>query len=192
MATVLEAPRPAISPARFSADEFLRMEELGLFRGRKVELSGGQIVEDELPGYDHGWLQARLAYLLTSAAGAGAQPVAELSVRISDDTVRDFDAGLVRGVERTARFALPGQVLLAVEISVTTLPTDLHVKAVEYAAGGIPTYWVVDAAASVTHVLTAPGPGGYAARAVVRFAEPLAVPGTSATIILDDGAPPAA
>ncbi len=185
MASIAAESRPATVPAHFTAEQFLRMADLGLFEGRKVELSRGQIVEDERPGHDHGWLQARLATLLWSAAGPATQPVAELSVRIGDDTVRDVDAGLVRGVERGARFARPDQVVLAVEIAITTLPTDLHLKAAEYAGAGIPTYWVIDAVAAVTHMLTGPAPGGYAERRVVAFDQPLAVPGTDAAIVID-------
>jgi Uma2 family endonuclease len=191
MASIAAGSRPATVPARFTAEEFLRMADLGLFEGRKVELAGGQIVEDEMPAYDHGWLQARLILLLGAAVPPLTQPVGELSVRISDNTVRDVDAGLVRGVERGARFARPDQVVLAVEIAITTLPTDLHLKAAEYAAAGIPTYWVIDAVAAVTHVLTGPAPGGYGERRVVAFDQPLAVPGSDATIVIDAGAAPA-
>ena len=165
-------------PVRFTADEFLRMEALGAFEGRKVELAQGVIVEEDLPGWTHARLQARLIILLSTVMRDALHVVTgELSVRISDHTVRDFDAGLTCPRAGDIAAIAPADVLLAVEIAVTSLATDLHIKALEYARVGIPVYWVVDAGAGVVHAMTEPGTFGYAKRAVVRFDEPLDVPG---------------
>lgn len=172
-------------PARFTADEFLRMEALGAFEGHKVELADGEIVEEPLPGWTHARLQALLIALLYSAASAEAVAVGELSVRISGLTVRDFDVGLTRPDVGDVSAVDPSDVILAVEISVTTLPTDLHVKARDYATAGIPNYWVVDAEAEVVHAMACPGADGYAERKVIRFDEPLAVPGGGSITIAE-------
>lgn len=169
-------------PARFTADEFLRMEELGAFENRKVELANGEIVEEALPGSEHSWLQARLIFLLMSTARS-FKAMAELSVKISDDTVRDFDSGLIHFGAGKVRAVPPSAVLLAVEVSVTTLHTDLHVKAAEYARAGIPEYWVADAGHQVVHVMSAPGEHGYTRRVAVGFEEPLEVPGGGTIVI---------
>jgi Uma2 family endonuclease len=181
--TVALDDRPHIGPARFTADEFLRMEALGAFAGRKVELANGQIVEEPLPGWTHARLQAWLIGLLMRAAPAGAIAVGELSVRLSELTVRSFDVGLTSPDVGDVQAAAPADVLLAVEIAVSTPAVDLNDKAAEYAAAGIPAYWVVDAVAEVVHVMSEPGPHGYAQRRVVRFTEPLATPGGGAITI---------
>lgn len=184
MATALALDgRPRSGPARFSADEFLRMQALGAFAGRKVELANGEIVEEPLPGWTHARLQGLLMTLLAGASPAGLILVGELSVRLTDDTVRDFDLGLTYPNLGDVAAVDPADIVLAVEIAVTTLAVDLNDKAAEYAAAGVPTYWVVDAAAEVVHVLTGPGPAGYATRRVVRFGEPLDTPGGSAITI---------
>ena len=47
-----------------------------------------------------------------------------------------------------------------------------------------PVYWVVDVNARVVHVMSDPQDGVYSRREVVRFDEPLAIPGSDAAIIL--------
>ena len=49
----------------------------------------------------------------------------------------------------------------------------------------MPVYWVVDGARGVVHVFDRRGEDGYDGIALVRFGEPLAVPGTEPTITLD-------
>lgn len=129
---------------RFTADEFLRMEELGAFEGHKIELVDGELWEESLPGWTHGRLQARLIALLASAADHSLVVVGELSVKVSASTVRDFDVGLTLDGIGDVSAVQPAQVVLAVEIAVTTLSGDLKVKSREYAGAGMPSYWVVD------------------------------------------------
>jgi len=170
--------------ARFTADEFLRMEELGAFEGHKIELVDGELWEESLPGWTHARLQMRVGLLLGSIYDRNAvELVGELSVKISDDTVRDFDVGMTPTDVGDVSAVQPAQVVLAVEIAVTTLSGDLNVKSREYARVGIPTYWVVDAKAEIVHAMRLPGPSGYAERREVRFDEPLAVPGGGEIVI---------
>ena len=169
--------------ARFTADEFLRMEDLGVFEGHKVELADGELWEEPLPGMDHGELQGLLTYLLVTAASPDVYVSGEVSVRLGEHRVRDLDVALIRRDATRARIAMPADVKLAIEVSDTTLATDLHVKAAEYAQAGIPHYWVVDIRSSAVHAMRAPGPEGYAERSVVRFDEPLPVPGGGTIVI---------
>ena len=178
-------PAPAISDyrrVRFTADEFLRMEDLGAFEGHKVELADGELWEEPLPGMDHGELQALLTYLLVTAATPDVYVSGEVSVRLGEHRVRDLDAALIKRVATRGRIAMPTDVTLAIEVSDTTLATDL-LKAAEYAQAGIPHYWVVDIGSSAVHAMHAPGPDGYAERSVIRFDEPLPVPGGGTIVI---------
>ena len=170
--------------ASITADEFLELEGNGVFRNRKVELVNGELWEEALPGWTHSRLQMYVGILLASVVDRNAVVVVgELSVRMSESTVRDFDCGLTVPRLGDVRAVAPAQVVLAIEIAVTTLPGGLNIKAREYAAAGIPAYWVVDAASEVVHAMRGPGPNGYAERAQVGFAEPLEVPG-GGTIVL--------
>ncbi len=79
----------------------------------------------------------------------------------------------------------PGQVELAIEVADTSLEHDLGANARDYAEAGLPLYWVIDVNARVTHVMSDPQEGRYTRREVVRFGEPLALPGGQGSITLD-------
>jgi len=113
---------------------------------------------------------------LRSERGEAGELAGEFSVKLSEATVRDFVVGMTVPVVGDVRAVDPAQVVLAVEIAVTTPSGGLNVKSREYAAAAIATCWVVDAAAEVVHAMGAPGPDGYAEQRKVRFDEPLAVP----------------
>jgi Uma2 family endonuclease len=83
------------------------------------------------------------------------------------------------------RILQPAEVELAVEVAETTLSRDMGMKRMKYAAAGIAHYWVIDGERSRVHVWGEPVNGDYAQIATVRFGEPLAVPGTDATIVID-------
>jgi Uma2 family endonuclease len=78
----------------------------------------------------------------------------------------------------------PGEILLVVEISETSIARDTGPKRLAYAVAGIPYYWVIDGERSVIHVYREPVAGDYADVSTVRFGAPLAVPETSETIIV--------
>ena len=181
---MLVSAAPAIGPARFTADEFLRMGELGAFENMKVELSHGELIRMTPPHDPHGAMQAQIIVKLHAATGDSIGLRGEVAVRLNDDTVRGFDAGLIEP-EAGTKALTPDQVHLAVEVSDTTIDQDLGSKARDYSEGGIRLVWVVDVNARVTHVMSEPGPEGYARREVVRFGEPLALPDGRGAITLD-------
>jgi hypothetical protein len=57
--------------------------------------------------------------------------------------------------------------LLAVEVSDTTLGHDLEEKRLRYAAAGIPAYWVADIVGQTLHVFADPRDGDYLRHEVV-------------------------
>jgi Uma2 family endonuclease len=174
-------------PIRFSSAEFLEMVAAGVFRDRKVELVDGEIIELPPPGSQHGLFQAQLIVALHAAVADahGLVLMGETGVDLYEGTLRACDLAIVRVAADQGTMLAPDQVLLAVEIAVTTLSRDLGEKAVTYAKAGIAALWVVDPEARVTHVLLDPHEGAYRARSVVRFGEPLAVPGAGTTITID-------
>jgi Uma2 family endonuclease len=58
----------------------------------------------------------------------------------------------------------PRGALFAVEVSVSSVRTDLNIKSALYAATGIPEYWVVDVAKCRLVVFTDPSNDGYKTR----------------------------
>jgi Uma2 family endonuclease len=67
----------------------------------------------------------------------------------------------------------PADILLLVEVSDTTLRTDLGRKARIYASGGVSEYWVVDLNNRVVYVHRTPAGGNYAERQVLGPTERL-------------------
>jgi Uma2 family endonuclease len=174
------------APARFTAAEFLHMAELGAFDGMKVELDHGEIIRMTPPHTPHGLGQGRVIGRLAAVLeGSEVALTGEVTILLGEDTVRALDAAVIAKTALDEEVLRPEHVLLGVEVSDTTLEQDLGRKLRDYAAAGIPVYWVVDVNARVVHVMSDPVEGGYSRREVVRFGEPLSVPGAGAEIILD-------
>jgi Uma2 family endonuclease len=67
--------------------------------------------------------------------------------------------------------------LLAIEVSDSSLRDDLGAKRLSYAKAGVPHYWVVDINAAQTHVFGEPLKGDYGSHDIVPFGKLIAVPG---------------
>ena len=172
-------------PARFTVSEVLRMNERGAFPDRKIELKDGEIVDVGTPGFAHGLMQHRLGLLLgTSLLGTELIIVAETGIELAKYRMRAFDYAVLVRAPR-GKLLAPTDVLVGIEIADTTIEQDMTVKVLEYAEAGVPTYWVVDVNARVTHVMQGPGPFGYARRDPVAFADALEVPGTGRSIVIE-------
>ncbi len=173
-------------PARFSAAEFLRMAELGAFDDMKMELDHGELVRMNPPHTAHGVGQMRVGGALVEALRFRPVTVTgEITVLLGPDTVRAFDAAVITDAALDEEVLRPDHVLLGIEVADASLDRDLGRKLRDYAAAGIPLYWVVDVNARVVHVMSEPTDADYGRREVVRFGEPLPLPATGDTIILD-------
>ncbi len=74
---------PAFAPARFTADEFLRMAKLGAFDDMKVELVHGEIIRMTLPNNPHASVQARIIGKLFVATDGAAGLRGDVGIRLS-------------------------------------------------------------------------------------------------------------
>lgn len=181
--TVLPASALTIAPgpARFTTAEFWRMAAADAFGDIKLELVEGELHRMPPPGNTHGRLQATL---VTALASLFPEPLvrAEIGVDLGNDTLVGCDAAVLKAAIEGDGWPLADEFALVVEIAVSTRDRDLDLKRRLYAAAGIPHYWVVDAGRAVVHVFDRPEGGDYLGLALARFGEPLAVPGTDATI----------
>lgn len=170
--------------AGFTADEFAAMAGGGALQGMRVELVGGRLVRVSPSNTAHSRRVALVSGALYAHLGKEAPVLIDPMLLLADDRVLAPDIVLATDAA-LADGPLPvGQVLLAIEVSDTSIGRDLGWKARDYARAGIPHYWVVDIAGAVTHVFSAPGDTGFGARTVVRFTEPLSVPGHAAVLTL--------
>ncbi len=171
--------------ARFSAAEFRQMAATGAFAEMAVELIDGELQRMNPPMSDHGARQMRLGTKLWQVFGQDHDRVlGEVGIQLADDTVVGCDVAVLRAPIEGNRLLFPADLLLVVEVADTTLDRDTGLMRRKYAAAGIAHYWVVDGARGVVHVYGEPIAGDYAQIATIRFGDPLAVPGTDATICL--------
>lgn len=182
-AASVAAPSATPGPARFTTPEFWRMMKSGAFEDIWVELVEGDLHRMPPPGRTHAQWQMEVVLELARFI-ARKHLLGEVAVDLGNDTVLACDAVVLRHAEGSGAIVLADEVTLAVEVAVSTRDRDLGLKRRLYAAAGIPTYWVIDAERAVIHVFDRPERDDYLGLALVRFGEPLAVPGTDATIVL--------
>lgn len=182
MATETEAPAQEQAaepqPWKWTREEYHRLGECGFFDGRRVELIEGEIVVMSPMNDPHAIAIVLGRDALAAAFGAGFTVRPQLPLRLPRSEPNP-DLAVVTGTPRDGR-CLPADTVLVVEVSDTTVRTDLGRKAELYARNGIPEYWVVDLNRFRLVVHRAPGPGGYAdvaEHAAGAAVEPLARPG---------------
>ncbi len=116
----------------------------------RTELIDGEIIDMPPIGSAHADVVTLLTKRLLQAVGESAEVRAQVPVRLSSHSEPQPDFALVRTKPGGYRRAhpVPGDVLLLIEVSDTTLRYDLGRKARLYAAHGIAEYWVVDLVAN--------------------------------------------
>jgi Uma2 family endonuclease len=162
---------------RITVDEYHRMTGAGLLApDARVELIEGEIVDMPPIGSRHAAAVNRLAELFHAAIGPRAIVQCQGPVRLGDlsEVQPDFAILARREDFYEARHPTAADILLAVEVSDSTLRFDLHTKAALYAAHGIRELWVFDSERAELHVLR--GPAGRTYSDVIRMAQPSAMP----------------
>jgi Uma2 family endonuclease len=172
---------------KFTIEQYDLMIEAGVFarppvpreplqEPPRVELIEGEIVMMSPIGSRHEEIVDRLAAwsfrcLPEDVARARIQQSLGIPGRQS---VPQPDVAWVQPRDYAARRPEAADALLVIEVAETSLSYDLGEKAAIYAAGGVPDYWVVDAAAEIVHILRMPGPLAYAERRVAGRGELIA------------------
>lgn len=160
----------AIPPSgMWTLDDLLRLPD----EGNRYEIVDGSLLVSPPPAVLHAFAVASSVRLLQDfaprefivlPAGPGVQM--SRSLYIPDAVVIDAT------VDASERVIAVSNVRLAVEVlSPTNRATDLVTKRAEYAAAGIPSYWVVDPEVPSLTVLQLEG-SAYVEVAVVRGTQP--------------------
>lgn len=147
-----------------SAEEYLRMGEAGVFDpDARLELIEGEIIEMAPIGSPHASLVSVLNRLFVRRAGAAAVVWVQCPVVLHERSVPQPDLALVKPRADDYRESHPtaAEILLAVEVSDTTLRFDIGRKAPLYARCAIPELWIVDVGESVVRVYREPSASGY-------------------------------
>ena len=162
MATATE-PRTTAEPARyrFTADEYHRMAETGIFKDVRVELIEGDVTQMSPVGGAHANCVDALTRIFAPLAGTDARLRVQNAVRLSDDTEVYPDISIVR--ERVYGDDLPGAAdgLLLIEVADSTFFSDRDFKMPLYARFGIPQTIVVDVKSRCVWHFSEPYEDGY-------------------------------
>jgi Uma2 family endonuclease len=180
-------PRPLAH--RWTVTEFNRMGDMGWFEGKRAFLLDGVIMEQGPMDPPHATALALVDAALRAIFGAGWFLRIQSPLHVDEHNDPLPDIAIVTGGPRDYLACHPTTAALVVEVSDTTLRTDLTEKAERYATANIADYWVLDLNAKVLRVFRDPqslpkGLGATAYRTHLTFGpndsvSPLAAPGTS-------------
>jgi Uma2 family endonuclease len=184
----MNAPARAIEthvPYRFTWDDVLRMVETGILpEGSRVELIEGELIEVSPESLPHARTKRWLNRALIEALGREWEVAPDSPAVLSSDSAPEPDLYVFPASvdDRTLRGS---DIVLAIEVSVSSLAFDLKRKAALYARHGVQEYWVVDVYARRVLVHTEPGETGYASVAEALETDsiaPRAVPAFSLNV----------
>lgn len=124
--------------------EYNELTEQGVFSGHRFYLFRGKLVETPPPGHLEAVAITQLGAALHEAFGIGMG--CNIRIRLPFDAPGDSmpepDA-LVCTDKQGMREPHPNEALLVVEVAETSLEEEQE-KALEYAAAGVPEYWIID------------------------------------------------
>lgn len=134
-------------PVRLRTGDYLLLDREGAFEGYgKTELIEGDIYYMNAQHRPHALAKMELYDALRDALrqmDSPLRPLVEASIALSDHDVPEPD--LLLTSEPKGKGLVPlKSVALVIEVSDSTLETDLGRKADIYAEAGVPEYWVVD------------------------------------------------
>jgi len=179
-------------PHRLTRAQYDRMVETGLFgEDDRVELLYGVITEMSPQGASHAAVIRRLTEVLVLALAGRARIGPQVPFAASDWSEPEPDFA-VTPIDETRDDAHPSSAHLIIEVSRSSLGTDLGAKARLYAEAGVPQYWVVDVDGGHVHVHRSPGAEGYADVTVATRGERLVVDAFPDVTVAVDAILPAA
>jgi Uma2 family endonuclease len=150
----------------FDFDQFERMDQAGIFSGIEghVELIEGKILQMAPASTDHGGVSASIVFAIMSALRElSPQPplrvLTHATLKIGDYSAPEPDVCVMRAGE-TQKYAQAEQVVLVIEVSISTRGRDLNIKAPLYARAGVPELWLVEPENQKVSVFRDPRPDG--------------------------------
>lgn len=172
---------------KWTATEFDHLGELGCFEGRRAFLLDGVILEQGPMDPPHADALEVVTEALRAAFGVGWRFRIQVPLHVNQFNNPMPDIAVVPG-RVGYHGAHPTTAALIVEVSDSTLRTDLTDKAEKYATAGIADYWVLDLNGRVLHVFRDPQPLPAALNAVAYRTHDVLGPTDSVTPLAAPGA----
>jgi Uma2 family endonuclease len=144
-------------PKRWTKREFNKAVERGWFSGTRIHLYRGELIE--MPAQGH--LHVRAVSNATSAIlSVFEKPMYVVRIQapfeVAGESMPEPDLAVCTA-EQSKRLPHPDSAVLLIEISDTSHAYD-HQKALDYAAAGVPDYWIVDVNGRCVKVFRDPRP----------------------------------
>ncbi len=174
---------------RFSTDQYLAMVDSGVLPpDARTELIAGEVYTAPPPRSLHASSKTTLLYALLPGVGDRALVWVDDAVRLGDDSVVQPDLALLRPDHDRYGNALPiaADVLLAIEVAMSSRDHDRRRKIPLYARHGVPEVWLVDLVARRLEVYRDPRGGRYRASTVLADGDTIA-PSCAPAVAVDVG-----
>jgi Uma2 family endonuclease len=177
-----------VSRKLFTVEEFQRICDRGIFPpDSRFELIRGEIIEMPNPTRRHSGRVNKLTRVFTSKLGEAVIVCIQNPMFVDEMSEPRPDVVICKPLEELfGPFEPdPGDVILLVEISDTSLRYDTRIKAPLYAQAGIPEYWILNIPDDVLEVRSDPADGEYRRSEIFKRGQTITargLPGTTFTI----------
>ena len=153
-----------VSKKLFTVDEYYRMLEVGVIHpDDRIELIEGEIVQMAPMSCKHGGCITFLNRVLNRLLNNMAIVNSQIPLHLHDYSEPEPDVCIlkIRNDDYRNSHAAPEDILLVIEVSLSTLSYDLNVKVPMYANSEVIEVWVVDLDNEEVHQFTEPLDGEY-------------------------------
>jgi Uma2 family endonuclease len=151
----------------FTAHDVRRMIDAGIIaEDERIELIEGELVVMAAKGYAHELVRLALTEQLSDARPEGIRVAAEPTLQFADDSILEPDIAIFPRAafkQSDSRFVRVdgGELLLVVEIAVSSLREDKRRKAPLYGRHGVSELWIVDANERFAWIYSGPTAEGW-------------------------------
>jgi Uma2 family endonuclease len=162
----IETTEGGLIPYRLTVSQFEQMIGAGVFPDdAHVELLGGVLAEQMTKYAPHDYTVERLGKLLDRLAYPGWVVREEKSIILGPDWRPEPDVAVARGSSDRYRALQPvaADLALLVEVADSSYAIDRGVKWREYAAAGVPVYWIANLSKRTVEIYSNPTGGGESA-----------------------------
>jgi Uma2 family endonuclease len=178
------------APHLFTVDEYYLMAEAGILsEDDRVELIEGEIIDMAAIGIKHALCVDRLTLLLIRLLPDEVMVRAQNPIYLDKYSEPQPDLALLKRRDYSQRkhHPGPGDVLLVIEVSDTTLTFDRKVKVPLYARAGIPEVWIVNLQEDTIEVHSQPDKGAYQEHQQLQRGQSVPISGfPDLSLVVDD------
>jgi len=188
-AQIATLPNVQIDEAhRFTVEEYEKVLETGIFDDERVELLNGIIRVMGKMNEPHFGMIVFLNKLLVLHCGNNFCCSPQNPVKMGEygAPMPDFVIAKFREDDYAGAKMQPEDILLAIEVSDSSLKTDRKVKTVIYASNNIPEYWIVNLQDYQIEVFKQAKNTDYQSKRIAKAGETVTCEGIGLTVRVDD------